>query len=83
MDTMRLPIAALTVASILGLSLVQDARVHAQDKPATTGTGTGTKPDDLTPEEKKERELRKDCKVKICAAFRNMKPMAAISPAMC
>lgn len=29
--------------------------------------------DQLTPEEKAEREARKDCKVKICAAFHNRK----------
>ena len=32
------------------------------------------KPDDLTPEERKERDLRKDCKVKICSAFHVRKP---------
>ncbi|MBS0242345.1 MAG: hypothetical protein JSS20_09220, partial [Proteobacteria bacterium] len=32
------------------------------------------KADDLTPDEKAEREARKDCKVRICAAFHNRKP---------
>jgi len=35
---------------------------------------SASKSADLTPEEKKEREARKDCKVRICAAFRNRKP---------
>ena len=43
--------------------------VLAQDaKPATP------KADDLTPEELKERDLRKDCKVRICSAFHVRKP---------
>jgi len=32
------------------------------------------KAEELTPEEKAEREARKDCKVRICAAFHNHKP---------
>lgn len=35
---------------------------------------TATKIEELTPEEKKERDQRKDCKVRICAAFHNRKP---------
>lgn len=30
--------------------------------------------EDLTPEERAEREARKDCKVRICAAFHNRRP---------
>ncbi len=30
--------------------------------------------EELTPEEIKERDARKDCKIKICAAFHNRKP---------
>ena len=84
---MRLPIVALSLAAVIGsglglgllLGLGPELRVEAQDKPAAapaapSGTGTSLKPEDLTPEEKKERELRKDCKVKICAAFHNRKP---------
>ena len=86
MPTMRLPIAAFTVATVAlaaawGLGLGSRTHVLAQDKPAapptgtgTSGTGTSIKPEDLTPEEKKEREMRKDCKVKICSAFHNRKP---------
>lgn len=37
-------------------------------------SGTGLKLEELTPEEVKEREARKSCKVAICAAFRNRKP---------
>ena len=36
-------------------------------------SGTGLKLEELTPEELKEREARKGCKVAICAAFRNRK----------
>lgn len=47
--------------------------------PGVSGLAQEKKPDapkieELTPEEKKERELRKDCKVKICSAFHNRKP---------
>ena len=77
---MRLPFAMLSAVTFLGLGLGTPALVLAQDKPAAVpaaapaGTGTSIKPEDLTPEEKKERELRRDCKVKICAAFHNRKP---------
>jgi hypothetical protein len=37
-------------------------------------SGTGLKLEELIPEELKEREARKSCKVAICAAFRNRKP---------
>ena len=43
----------------------------AQDNKSS---GSGLKLEDLTPEELKEREARKGCKVAICAAFRNRKP---------
>lgn len=38
-----------------------------------------SKPEDLTPEEKAEREGRKDCKVQICAAMHNRKPGPDVS----
>lgn len=60
------------MALALVLTLAQSTWSHAQDKP--TGSGTSIKPEDLTPEEKKEREARKACKVQICAAFHNRKP---------
>ena len=78
---MRLPIYAVSLAGIIGLGFGSAAVVVAQDKPAAapaapaaSGAGTSIKPEDLTPEEKKEREMRKDCKVKICSAFHNRKP---------
>ena len=83
---MRLPnsamsLATMSLATLLGLGLAAHLRVEAQDKPAaapggasTSSAGTGIKPEDLTPEEKKEREMRKDCKVKICSAFHTRKP---------
>ena len=62
----RLPV---TVSLVLGLSLGAGAVVSAiaQDK-------SGTKPEAMTPEQKKEWDLRKDCKVKICSVFHNRKP---------
>ena len=41
---------------------------------AQDSKGSGLKLEDLTPEELKERDARKGCKVAICAAFRNHKP---------
>ena len=57
--TLGLAAALLSPASVV---VAQDA------KPAAP------KADDLTPEELKERELRKDCKVRICSAFHVRKP---------
>ncbi len=37
------------------------------------------KTDDMTPEEKAEKDGRKDCKVQICAAMHNRKPGADVS----
>jgi hypothetical protein len=43
--------------------------------PAPAGaTVAPVKAEDLTPEERAEREARKECKVRICAAFHNRKP---------
>jgi hypothetical protein len=43
--------------------------------PASAGvTVAPVKAEDLTPEERAEREARKECKVRICAAFHNRKP---------
>ena len=49
------------------------AQAHAQ------GTGTAIKVEDLTEEEKAERELRKSCKVAICGAMRQKKASADVS----
>lgn len=57
---------ALFASAVFGLLAMTP--VSAQDtKPAV-------KVEELTPEEKAEREARKDCKVAICAAFHNRKP---------
>jgi hypothetical protein len=59
--------AALTGALAVGPTLAQ--------APAPAGAAVApVKVEDLTPEEKAEREARKDCKVRICAAFHNRKP---------
>lgn len=55
-------LAAALVAATAGIGLVS-----AQDKPAVVAA------DDLTPEEKAERDARKGCKVAICAAMRAKK----------
>lgn len=62
----------LRLAAALALGLLAPVAIgpgQAQETKAGT-----PKVEDLTPEEKQERELRKDCKVKICAAFHNRKP---------
>ena len=57
---MRLPVATLALAGLIALTPALASPTLAQDK----------KPEEqLTPEELKEREMRKDCKVRICAAF--------------
>lgn len=47
--------------------------------PAHAQSSTAVKPEDLTEEEKAERELRKSCKVAICAAMRNRKADADVT----
>ncbi len=66
-STLRAILPALALAMALAPADAQEA------KPAT-GALSSVKPEDLTPEEKAEREQRKACKVAICAAFRNRKP---------
>lgn len=61
-------LSSLILVAALGCAVPPAA---AQD---TKTSGTGFKVEDLTPEEQKEREARKGCKVAICAAFRNRKP---------
>jgi len=46
----------------------------AQEKKATTGSGLSIPLEQLTPEEIKEREGRKACKVAICSILHNRKP---------
>lgn len=65
----RLVVAGLAAAVFLGLGAPAPGhKALAQTaKPAPA-------PENLTPEEIKERELRKDCKVRICSAFHVRKP---------
>lgn len=66
--------AVLAAAAAVALA----APLAAQDKPAgKPPEGTKLKLEDLTPEELKEREARKDCKVRICAAFHSGKADAS------
>lgn len=62
----RHSLAIFAIAASTTLVDVHHAR--AQDQK------TSIKLEDLTPEELKEREMRKDCKVKICSAFHVRKP---------
>lgn len=66
-----LRLAKLAIASLIAAAplILSAAPAVAQDTKAGT-----PKVDDLTPEEIKEREQRKDCKVKICSAFHVRKP---------
>lgn len=57
--------AVLTATAAIGLA---SAPAQAQDSKASV-----SRVENLTPEEIKERDLRKDCKVKICSAFHNRK----------
>lgn len=67
--------ALVTVAAVSALFAVASAeRVLAQ---ATVPPLA--KADELTPEEKAERDARKSCKVAICSAMRNRKPGADVS----
>lgn len=67
---MRLKIEATAVFLVSATLAVASASLtaNAQDKPVER-----PKTEELTPEEIKEREARKDCKVRICAAFHNRK----------
>jgi hypothetical protein len=58
----------------LGLASLAAMPASAQDAKPATATVAPSKVEELTPEEKAEREQRKGCKVAICAAFHNRKP---------
>ncbi len=69
MTTTRPIVALAALTAFVGAALLGTPPARAQDskpdaKPAAI---------ELTPEEKKEREMRKSCKVAICAAFHNRK----------
>ncbi len=66
-NTFATHLAIIALSCLLGSSLA-----NAQEKKPET-TGTSLPVEELTPEEKKEREARKDCKVAICAIFHNRK----------
>jgi hypothetical protein len=62
----RLGIAALLA---IGLTAAGNNRAHAQDTKAVKPAEV-----QLTPEEMKEKELRKACKIALCSAFHVRKP---------
>jgi hypothetical protein len=71
-------VSTLRAAAVLsGLALAAAVLpADAQEAKPAAGALSPVKPEDLTPEEKAEREQRKACKVAICAAFHNRKPDA-------
>ncbi len=62
--------AKIVVLSLAGF-LAATPIVAQEKKPETAGTSIPV--EELTPEEKLEREARKECKVAICAIFHNRK----------
>lgn len=66
-------------ALIVAATLVAGSATAQTKTDADTLSSAGI---ELTPEEKAERDGRKDCKVAICAAFHNRKPGADISCAI-
>ena len=63
----------LRLSSIILVAAIGCSAIPAMAQESKS-SGTGLKLEELTPEELREREARKSCKVAICAAFRNRKP---------
>lgn len=63
----------LSLLALSSLAAVAFSAV-AQEKKPDSGSILSSTADELTPEEKAERESRKACKVVICSAFHNRKP---------
>jgi hypothetical protein len=63
---------ASIVSALLFAGLTTGLPAASQEK-KPTGTGMSIPVEELTPEEKQEREVRKACKVAICAIFHNRK----------
>jgi hypothetical protein len=63
--------SSLRAAALLAVFLATAPVIAQEKKPE--GTGTSIPVEQLTPEEKQEREARKECKVAICAIFHNRK----------
>lgn len=64
-------IALLVLLAAGGLPAAAIGQEYPGTEPATETPPAVAGADDLTPEEKAEREARKACKVRICAAFHN------------
>lgn len=58
----------------IGLIAATGLPTAAQDAKPQGAAVAPVKADDLTPEEKAEKEARKACKIAICSAFHNRKP---------
>lgn len=67
---------ALLAALMFAFGIAASADAQAQEK-KPEGTGSSIPVEQLTPEEKAEREARKACKVEICAIFHNRKAEGA------
>ena len=65
------PAWALAIGFGISIMTIGGGRLSAQ--------GLAENPEDMTAEEKAERDGRKDCKVAICAAMHNSKPGADVS----
>lgn len=63
---------ASLVSGLMLVGLLAALPAHAQEKKPESA-GTSIPVEELTPEEKAEREARKACKVEICAIFHNRK----------
>ncbi len=68
--------ATLSLIVLTSLSVIGEPAA-AQEKKPDSGSILSSSIDELTPEERQERDSRKACKVAICAAFHNRKPDGA------
>ncbi len=81
----RLPVPVHVLAGLVAACLASGSMMatalpaQAQDQKTAATAPSAEKPIELTEEEKKERELRKSCKVAICSAFHERKPGADIA----
>lgn len=62
------------LAVVVSAGAISTGPATARAQAAADAAVPPLKTEDLTPEEKAEREARRDCKVRICSAFHNRKP---------
>lgn len=68
-----LPAACVAAIFLLGLAQIVPDRTEAQARPPQA-SATQPKEEELTAEEKRERDVLRACKVAVCAALHNRKP---------